>query len=105
MFVASDASTRRDLERKTGLEVFVDMSVSETLFHLIVVGATPSAGGVQGRDGALLAEASALQKRLRVPDKRFWHIKIRVRDIPPPLPPHPPPSLHDIPGIYRFGWR
>ena len=64
-----DASTHSDLERKTGLEVFVDMSVSETLFHLIVVGATQPAGGVQGRDGALLAEASALQKRLRVPDK------------------------------------
>ncbi|CAM9620876.1 unnamed protein product, partial [Laminaria digitata] len=69
---------QRDLDRKTGLEVFVDMSVSETLFHLIVVGATPPAGGVQGRDGVLLAEASALQKRLRVPDKRFWYIKIKA---------------------------
>lgn len=66
-----------DLNRKTGLEVFVDMSVSETLYHLIVVGAT-QAGGGHGRDG-LIAEASTLQKRLRVPDKRFWHIKIKVR--------------------------
>ncbi|CAM9915708.1 unnamed protein product [Ectocarpus sp. 4 AP-2014] len=67
---------QRDLERKTGLDVFVDMSVSETLYHLIVVGAT---GGVEGRDGQqLLAEASALQKKLKVPDKRFWHIKIKA---------------------------
>lgn len=54
------------------------MSVSETLYHLIVVGAT---GGVEGRDGQqLLAEASALQKKLKVPDKRFWHIKIKVNE-------------------------
>lgn len=70
----------RDLERKTGLEVFVDMSVSETLYHLIEVGAS---GGVQqgqhGLDGPqMMAEATALQKRLKVPDKRFWHIKIKV---------------------------
>lgn len=50
------------------------MSVSETLFHLIVVGATQPLGG---RDG-LVAEASAVQKKLKVPDKRFWHIKIKV---------------------------
>ena len=73
--------TFRDLERKTGLDVFVDMSVSETLYHLIVVGAS---GGVQqgqhGLDGPqMMAEATALQKRLKVPDKRFWHIKIKVR--------------------------
>lgn len=53
------------------------MSVSETLYHLIVVGATQPAGG-HGRDG-LVAEATALQKRLNVPDKRFWHIKVKVR--------------------------
>lgn len=68
----------RELERKTGLEVFVDMSVSETLYHLIFVGATQPGGG-QGRDG-LIGEASVLQKRLKVPDKRFWHIKIKVPD-------------------------
>lgn len=74
----NDADVCRDLERKTGLEVFVDMSVSETLYHLIVVGAS---GGVQqGLDGPqMMAEATALQKRLKVPDKRFWHIKIKVR--------------------------
>lgn len=55
------------------------MSVSETLYHLIVVGAT---GGVEGRGGQeLLAEASALQKKLKVPDKRFWHIKIKVNKL------------------------
>lgn len=69
-----------ELERKTGLDVFVDMSVSETLYHLIVVGATQPGGG-HGRDG-LMAEASTLQKRLKIPDKRFWHIKIKVRSIP-----------------------
>lgn len=52
------------------------MSVSETLYHLIEVGATQSAGG-QGKDG-LIAEASSLQRALKVPDKRFWHIKIKV---------------------------
>eukprot|EP00752_Nemacystus_decipiens_P002885 g2684.t1 len=71
---------QRDLERKTGLDVFVDMSVSETLYHLIVVAAS---GGVQqgkhGLDGPqMMAEATALQKRLKVPDKRFWHIKIKA---------------------------
>ncbi|CAM9893714.1 unnamed protein product, partial [Sphacelaria rigidula] len=64
------------LERKTGLDVFVDMSLSETLYHLIVVGATQP-GGSKKRDG-LVAEASSLQKRFRVPDKRFWHIKIKA---------------------------
>lgn len=57
--------------------MFVDMSLSETLYHLIVVGATQPGGGNK-RDG-LVAEASALQKRFRVPDKRFWHIKIKVK--------------------------
>lgn len=111
VFTASDASTHSDLDRKTGLEVFVDMSVSETLFHLIVVGATPPAGGVQGRDGVLLAEASALQKRLRVPDKRFWYIKIKVRAIPPPA--HvlsrsdwfPKLSLREISRSFLSDWR
>lgn len=92
--VAVDAPAHSDLDRKTGLEVFVDMSVSETLFHLIVVGATPPAGGVQSRDGNHLAEASALQKKLRVPDKRFWHIKIKVRVMQPPGIPIPPCPLH-----------
>ncbi|CAM9451824.1 unnamed protein product [Discosporangium mesarthrocarpum] len=68
---------QRDLEQKTGLPVFIDLSVSETIYHLISIAATQPAGGaVDG--GSLMGEAAQLQKRLRVPDKRFWHLKIKA---------------------------
>lgn len=50
--------------------------MSETLYHLIEVGATQSGGG-QEKDG-FITEASSLQRALKVPDKRFWYIKIKV---------------------------
>ena len=66
------------LEKRTGKNenVFVGLSVSETIYNLIVLASdtlppslTPS---------LLLAEAGRVAKKFKVPEKRFWHLKINA---------------------------
>jgi len=66
------------LEKRTGKNenVFVGLSVSETIYNLIVLASdtlppslTPS---------LLLAEAGRVAKNFKVPEKRFWHLKINA---------------------------
>lgn len=62
-----------ELELKFGVTCFVDMSVSETIYNLIALGAT------QCRHAAtLLLDASRVQKRFKVPDHRFLHIRVKA---------------------------
>lgn len=62
-----------ELEFKFGVTCFFDMSVSETIYNLIALGATQCAHAT-----ALLADAGKIQKRFKVPDRRFLHIKVKA---------------------------
>jgi len=66
------------LEKKygalTGSRVeLVDLSVSETMYTLLTM-----AGDHPTERANLLGEANKLQKQCKVPDKRFWHVKVRA---------------------------
>ncbi|CAM9293597.1 unnamed protein product [Phaeothamnion confervicola] len=68
---------QQELERRTGLPVFVDMSLADTLYHVVSVAATRDAPAT-ATAAALMPEAARLQRKFRVPDKRFWNIKVRA---------------------------
>ena len=51
---------------------FLDLSVSKTIHQLLVL-----AKSHPGHRNELFGEASKLQKQFKVPDKRFWHVKVR----------------------------
>ena len=53
--------------------MFADLSVSGTLHELLVLGAAHPTE----RPGLLL-EAAKLQARFKVPDKRFWQVKVKA---------------------------
>lgn len=52
---------------------FVDLSVSETLHNLTVLASTHPK-----EKANLLGELGKIQKQFKVPDKRFWHVKVRA---------------------------
>jgi hypothetical protein len=51
---------------------FLDLSVSKTIHNLLVL-----AKAHPGHRNDLFGEASRAQKQFKVPDKRFWHVKVR----------------------------
>jgi len=63
------------LEAKFKTRCFVDMSVSETIFNLFAL-------GHEGKDTStrkeLFQEADRIQKHFKVPDRRFWHVKVKA---------------------------
>jgi len=62
-----------DLELKFRVTCFFDMSLSETLYNLIALGSTQHSHAT-----ALLLDANRIQKRFKVPDRRFSHIKVKA---------------------------
>jgi hypothetical protein len=62
-----------ELEQKYGVACFFDMSVSETLYNLIALGATQHM-----YTSKLTTDISKLQNRFKMPDRRFLHIKIKA---------------------------
>jgi hypothetical protein len=62
-----------ELELKFGVACFFDMSVSETLYNLIALCSSQRSHAM-----ALLLDANRIQKRFKVPDRRFSHIKIKA---------------------------
>jgi len=62
-----------DLEQKYGVACFFDMSVSETLYNLIALGATQHM-----YTSKLTTDISKLQNQFKMPDRRFLHIKIKA---------------------------
>jgi len=53
---------------------FMDLSVSQTLHKLVALGAR--AKELQHEKAALEADIAKLQKIFKIPEKRFWHVKI-----------------------------
>ena len=70
-------ATQRALEQRFGLsseeEALADSSVSDTMFELIALAARRPHDA-----GELMAEAAKLQKKFKIPDRRFWHVRIRA---------------------------
>lgn len=64
---------QQELERKYNQNVFLDMSVSETINNLIVLG-----GKHPELQKSALVDATRLSKLFKVPEKRFWHLKVRA---------------------------
>ena len=62
-----------ELEHRFGVACFVDMSVTETLYNLVALGATQTANSV-----ALQQDAIRVQRRFRVPEGRFAHVKVKA---------------------------
>lgn len=62
-----------NLETKYGIACFFDMSINETLHNLIVLGATH-----QNHVASLFSDANKLQRRFRVPERRFAHTKVKA---------------------------
>jgi hypothetical protein len=51
---------------------FLDLPVSKTIHNLLVLAKSHPA-----RRAELFGEATRIQKQFKVPDKRFWHVKVR----------------------------
>lgn len=62
-----------DLENKYGIACFFDMSINETLHNLIVLGAT-----LQNHTTSLASDGNRLQRRFRIPERRFAHLKVKA---------------------------
>jgi hypothetical protein len=62
-----------DLEQRYGVACFFDMSVSETLYNLVALGATQHV-----HISKLSSDANKLQNKFKVPDRRFLQIKIKA---------------------------
>jgi len=60
-----------DLEKKYGTGCFFDMSLSETVYNLIVLCSTQ-----QKRAVDLLSDANRLRRRFKIPDRRFSYLKL-----------------------------
>lgn len=60
-----------DLEMKFGSWCFFDMSLSETVYNLIVLCSTQ-----QKRAPDLLSDANRLRRRFKIPDRRFSYLKL-----------------------------
>lgn len=64
---------QQELERKYDQDVFLDMSVSETINNLFVLG-----GQLPDLQTSAFADAARLMKVFKVPEKRFWHLKVKA---------------------------
>lgn len=62
-----------DFENRFQVACFLDMSVAETIYNLIALGASRDTIAV-----LLQAEALKVQRRFKVPDRRFCHIKVKA---------------------------
>jgi vacuolar protein sorting-associated protein 16 len=72
--LAYQSSLEKKYEKLTNTRiVFVDLSVSETLHNLTVLASTHPT-----EKANLLNELTKIQKQFKVPDKRFWHVKVRA---------------------------
>ena len=60
-----------DLEKKYGTGCFFDMSLSETVYNLIVLCSTQ-----QKRAVDLLSDTNRLRRRFKIPDRRFSYLKL-----------------------------
>jgi hypothetical protein len=73
--LAAQAALEKKYGALTGARVeLVDLSVSETLYALVRL-----AGDHPAERANLLGEANKLQKQCKVPEKRFWHVKVCVQ--------------------------
>ena len=64
---------QHEFERRFSVRCFMDMSASETLYNLVALGATQPSH-VPG----LQTESVKLQRRFKIPDKRYYVLKIRA---------------------------
>lgn len=62
-----------ELENRLGVSCFLDMSVTETIYNLIALGATQLQHAA-----ALQSDALKIQRRFKVSDLRFSHIKVKA---------------------------
>lgn len=60
------------LEKKYGVECFFDMSISETIHNLTVLAAQ------HHNSASLFSDTTRLQRRFRIPERRFVHTKIKA---------------------------
>jgi hypothetical protein len=72
--LAYQSSLEKKYQKLTStMIVFVDLSVSETLHNLIILAASHPT-----EKANLLGELGKIQKIFKVPDKRFYHVKVRA---------------------------
>jgi hypothetical protein len=62
-----------EFEARYGVACFLDMSVTESIYNLIALGASQTSLGT-----TLQSDALRVQRRFRVPDRRFCHIKVKA---------------------------
>ncbi|KAK7237096.1 vacuolar protein sorting (Vps) complex subunit [Aureococcus anophagefferens] len=65
--------TQIEFEARYGVACFLDMSVTESIYNLIALGASQTSLGT-----TLQSDALRIQRRFRVPDRRFCHIKVKA---------------------------
>eukprot|EP00632_Arachnochrysis_sp_CCMP2950_P003156 CAMPEP_0185720820 /NCGR_PEP_ID=MMETSP1164-20130828/50307_1 /TAXON_ID=1104430 /ORGANISM="Chrysoreinhardia sp, Strain CCMP2950" /LENGTH=852 /DNA_ID=CAMNT_0028388481 /DNA_START=177 /DNA_END=2735 /DNA_ORIENTATION=+ len=66
-------SMQTEYEHRFGVSCFVGMSVTETLYNLVALGSSQLETA-----SSLQLEAFKMQRRFKIPDRRFYYVKIRA---------------------------